>query len=147
MDPYLECLRKYAVFSGRARREEYWMFLLVSVVIAFVLGFMDGALGLLDPASGYGILSSLYGLAVLIPGIAVSVRRLHDTGHRGWWLLIGFVPVLGILVLLYFMARDSDPANNEYGPNPKDAATGKDFLSILEMDEEPVEGRDRQEPR
>lgn len=113
MNWYLEVLKKYAVFSGRARRKEYWMFVLFNMIIGLVLGFVEG---LVD---GPGVLSSLYSLAVLIPGIAVSVRRLHDTGRSGWWLLIGLVPLIGAIVLLVFMVQDSDPAANPYGPNPK----------------------------
>ena len=65
------------------------------------------------------ILSGIYGLAVLIPGLAVAVRRLHDTGRSGWWLLIGLVPLIGAIVLIVFMATDGEPGDNAYGPNPK----------------------------
>ncbi len=77
MSWYLEVLKKYAVFDGRARRREYWMFFLFNVIIAFVLGFVEGIIG------GPGVLGLLYSLAVLVPGIAVSMRRLHDTGRSG----------------------------------------------------------------
>src|SRR5437899_1593476 len=90
---YLEALKKYAVFSGRARRKEYWMFFLFNLIIGLVLGVIEGVAG------GPGVLESLYGLAVLIPGIAVSVRRLHDTNRSGWWLLIGLIPLIGVIVL------------------------------------------------
>ena len=113
MNWYLEVLKKYAVFSGRARRKEYWMFFLFNVIIAIVLGIIEGILGI------PGILGTLYMLAVLIPGIAVSVRRLHDTDRTGWWILIGFVPVIGAIVLLIFMVMDSTAGENQYGPNPK----------------------------
>lgn len=143
MDSYLECLRKYAVFSGRSGRQEYWMFVLVNVLVVFVLGFLDVGLGLVDRASGYGILSSLYGLAVLLPGVAASARRLHDTGHSGWWLLIGFVPVLGVVVLLYFMVRAGDPGKNDYGPNANLVRPGNDVFSALYLDEsDETEGPD-----
>lgn len=122
MNWYLAVLKKYAVFDGRARRKEYWLFVLFNLIIALVLGFIDGAAGLADPQSGYGPLGALYTLAVLIPGIAVSVRRLHDTDHSGWWLLICLVPIIGAIVLLVFMVRDSQPGQNQYGPNPKGAA-------------------------
>jgi uncharacterized membrane protein YhaH (DUF805 family) len=65
------------------------------------------------------ILGGIYGLAVLIPGLAVAVRRLHDTGRSGWWLLIGLVPLIGAIVLIVFMATDGEPGDNAYGPNPK----------------------------
>jgi uncharacterized membrane protein YhaH (DUF805 family) len=122
MNWYLEVLKKYAVFSGRARRKEYWLFVLFNLGIGLVLSFIDGVAGLASAESGYGPLGLLYTLAVLIPGIAVSVRRLHDTDRSGWWLLIGLVPLIGAIVLLVFMARDSQQGQNQYGPYPKEAA-------------------------
>jgi uncharacterized membrane protein YhaH (DUF805 family) len=116
MNWYISTLKKYADFGGRARRTEYWMFVLFNVIVSFVLAGVDMLIG------GFGILSGLYGLAVLIPSLAVSVRRLHDTGRTGWWLLIGFVPVIGVIVLLVFAVLDSEPGSNDYGPNPKEAA-------------------------
>lgn len=115
MNWYLEVLKNYAVFSGRARRTEYWMFFLFNFIIAFAIGIVEGILG------GPGFIGMLYGLAVLIPGIAVSVRRLHDTGRSGLWLLISFVPLVGLIVLLVFMVQDSVPGQNQYGMNPKAA--------------------------
>ena len=121
MSWYLEVLKKYAVFSGRARRTEYWMFLLGTVLIALVLGVIDGIVGVaLD--SDLSLLSTVYALAVLIPSLAVSVRRLHDTSRSGWWLLLGLVPIIGVIVLLVFMVQDSHPGDNQYGPSPKLAA-------------------------
>jgi uncharacterized membrane protein YhaH (DUF805 family) len=112
---YLDVLKKYAVFTGRARRKEYWMFVLFSVIVTVVLSIVEGIVGL------QGVLSGLYGLAVLIPSIAVGVRRLHDTGRSGWWILIGLVPLVGIIVLIVFFVADSQPGANQYGPNPKGA--------------------------
>jgi len=117
---YLEVLKKYAVFSGRARRKEYWLFTLFDLIITAVLVIIDVAAGLVGTESGFGLLSSLYTLAVFIPRIAVSVRRLHDTNHAGWWLLIGFVPLVGTIVLLIFMVSDGQPGHNRFGPNPKE---------------------------
>lgn len=127
MNWYLEVLRKYAVFSGRARRTEFWTFTLVNIVVATLLAFVDNSSGLtvsigVTAAYGVGILSSLYSLAVLVPHLAVTVRRLHDTGRSGWWWLIGLVPVIGAVVLIIFAAQDSQPGSNEYGANPKSAA-------------------------
>lgn len=116
MNWYLGALKKYAVFSGRAQRTEFWMFCLFNIIIAIGLGIVEGILG--SPA----ILSSLYSLAVLIPGIAVTVRRLHDTDRTGWWVLIGLIPMIGALVLLVFAVLDSNPGENRFGPNPKGAA-------------------------
>jgi uncharacterized membrane protein YhaH (DUF805 family) len=81
---YLEVLKKYAVFKGRARRKEYWYFVLFNTLITIVLGIIDGVTGLVSAEAGIGLLSGLYTLAVLIPSIAVSVRRLHDTNRSGW---------------------------------------------------------------
>ena len=113
MNWFIEALKKYAVFTGRSRRKEYWFFVLFYLLIAIVLGTVDGVTGL-------GVLSPLGTLALLVPSIAVAIRRLHDVGKSGWWLLLGFVPLVG-LVLLYFMVQDSQPGGNEYGPNPKAA--------------------------
>ena len=118
MNWYIEVLKKYAVFSGRARRKEYWMFTLFSTIIALVLGFIEGIVGI-APETNQSILVGIYTLAVLIPSIAVSVRRLHDTGRSGWWVLIGLVPIIGVIVLIVFMVQDSNSGENLYGPNPK----------------------------
>ena len=90
------------------------------IIIGLVLGFIESLAGIVA-ASGTSVLGSLYGLAVLIPSIAVSVRRLHDTNRSGWWLLIALVPLIGAIVLLVFMAQDSQPGKNQYGSNPKAA--------------------------
>jgi uncharacterized membrane protein YhaH (DUF805 family) len=118
MSWYLEVLKKYAVFSGRARRKEYWMFFLISLLISAVLIAIDSLIGTFSQ-TGFGLLQGLYSLAVLIPSIAVTVRRLHDTGRTGWWILIGLIPVVGGIVLIIFMLLDSQPGVNQYGPNPK----------------------------
>lgn len=123
MNWYLNVLQKYAVFSGRARRKEYWFFVLFNIIIALALTFIDFSTGLYDVESEIGLLSSLYSLAVLVPSIAVTIRRLHDTGRTGWWFLIAFVPIIGAIVLLVFMVFDSTPGDNQYGPNPQDATS------------------------
>ena len=110
MNWYIEVLKKYMVFEGRSRRQEYWMFLLVNLIITFVLALLS-----------FGTLETIYGLAILIPSLAVTVRRLHDTDRSGWWILISLIPFLGALVLLYFCVLDSQPGSNQYGPNPKSA--------------------------
>src|SRR5919199_988886 len=119
MSWYLEVLKKYAVFDGRARRKEYWMFFLINVVISVVLIAIDSLIGTFSRQTGVGLLQGIYSLAVLIPSIAVTVRRLHDTGRTGWWILIGLIPFIGGIVLLIFMVLDSEPGTNQYGPNPK----------------------------
>jgi len=116
MNWYLAVLKKYAVFTGRAHRREYWMFFLFNLIIAFAIGLIEGVIG--SP----GIIGMLYVLAVFLPGLAVSMRRLHDIGKSGWWLLIGLIPLIGAIVLLIFMVQDSRPGDNAYGPNPKTTA-------------------------
>ena len=116
---YLEVLRKYATFSGRARRKEYWMFALINILIMLGLTIVEGTSGVTDG----GVLSALYSLAVVIPSIAVTVRRLHDTGRSGWWILLPLIPVLGAFVLLVFTCLDSEPDTNRYGANPKTSSS------------------------
>lgn len=113
MNWYLDVLKKYVEFTGRARRTEYWMFALINLVISVVLSFIDGAIG-----TGY-ILGTLYSLAILLPALAVSIRRLHDTSRSGLYLLLIFIPFIGAIALIIFMVQDSTPGDNQYGPNPK----------------------------
>ena len=117
MNWYLEALKNFAVFSGRAQRMEYWMFGLFYLIFAIVLGIIDSILGI--GWEGGGLLSSLFLLAMVIPSIAVTFRRLHDTDHSGWWLLIGLVPLVGTIILFIFMIQDGQSGENQYGPNPK----------------------------
>lgn len=116
MNWYLEVMKKYADFGSRSRRTEYWMFFLFNLIIAVVLGFVEGLLG------GPGIIGMIYSLVVLIPGIAVSVRRLHDTDRSGWWLLIAFLPLIGAIWLLVLMVLEGTPGENRFGSNPKEVA-------------------------
>jgi uncharacterized membrane protein YhaH (DUF805 family) len=113
---YLEVMKKYAVFSGRARRKEYWMFFLFNLIIAIAIGFVTGFLGgMLGMGTGLSrTVSIIYSLAVFIPSIAVAIRRMHDLGRSGWWILFPLVNVV-------FLFLDSQPGENEYGPNPKEA--------------------------
>ena len=120
MDWYLYILKnKYAMFGGRARRKEYWYFVLFNLLASIILGVVDGITGTYSEDAGLGLLGGIYALAVFIPSIAVAMRRLHDTGRSGWWLLLALIPILGFLVLLVFMLLDSEPGDNQYGPNPK----------------------------
>lgn len=118
MDWYLKVLKQYAVFSGRARRKEYWMFVLFNLIVSFIIGIVTGIIGVAT-GSDLSIVSFLYGAAVMLPSIAVGVRRLHDIDRSGWWLLLSFIPILGWIVLLVFHVKDSTPGENEYGANPK----------------------------
>ena len=121
MNWYIEALKKYAVFSGRARRKEYWYFVLFNIIISIVLLVIDGIAGTIDAETGIGLLDSIYTLAIFIPSIAVGVRRLHDIGRTGWWLLILLIPLIGFIVIIIFLLQDSTPCENEYGANPKEA--------------------------
>jgi len=122
MECYLKVLRQYTDFAGRARRKEYWMFTLVSVIVSILLAILDTALGT-------GLLGLLYSVAVLVPGLAVGVRRLHDTGRSAWWLLIALVPLIGAIVLVVFFATDGERRPNFYGLDPKAAPAGIPALS------------------
>ncbi len=119
MDWYLKAVRGFLDFKGRAQRKEYWFYILFYVLFAIVVSIADNLLGLANPETGAGPLYMIYALAFLLPTIAVAVRRLHDTGRTGWWLLIAFLPVIGAIVLLVFYCLDSQPGDNKYGPNPK----------------------------
>ena len=120
MNYFIDCLtKKYACFSGRARRQEYWLFFLFNFIAAFVVGFIGGFLASVTGVDAFAFLGAIYNLAVLIPSFAVFCRRMHDTGRSGWWWLIGLIPFVGIIVLLVFGCLDSQPGENKYGPNPK----------------------------
>jgi uncharacterized membrane protein YhaH (DUF805 family) len=119
MQWYTEVLKKYAVFSGRARRKEYWMFVLVSTIVSIVLAILDGILNT-QSDNGFGLLQGIYALAVLLPSLAVGVRRLHDTNRSGWWILIALTGI-GLIVLIVFYAQEGNPGDNQYGPDPKAA--------------------------
>lgn len=120
MNYFIDCLtKKYACFSGRARRQEYWLFFLFNFIAAFVVGFIGGFLASVTGVDAFAFLGAIYNLAVLIPSFAVFCRRMHDTGRSGWWWLIGLIPFVGIIVLLVFCCLDSQPGENQYGPNPK----------------------------
>lgn len=119
MSWYFAVLKKYAVFSGRARRKEYWFFFLFTILASLILAIVDNLIGTFDQRQGIGLLGGIYSLAVLIPSLAVTVRRLHDTDRSGWWILIAFLPLIGAIVLLVFMVLDSNEHENRFGPNPK----------------------------
>jgi uncharacterized membrane protein YhaH (DUF805 family) len=102
-------LRNYANFSGRSRRPEFWYFFLANLIVSVVLNVLGQASDLL------GIVALIYGLAVLVPSIAVGVRRLHDVGKPGVWILLGLIPIVGVVILIVWWAQDSSPGANEYG--------------------------------
>ena len=120
MNYFIDCLtKKYACFSGRARRQEYWLFVLFNLIASIIIGVIAGVLVSVTNVTAFAYLGSIYNLAVLIPGLAVLFRRLHDTGRSGWWWLLAFIPIIGWIVLIVFCCLDSQPGDNQYGPNPK----------------------------
>ena len=107
-------LKKYAEFTGRARRKEYWMFVLLVFAIYIVAAIIDGILGMGGMIAGaYGPLMTIAALALLIPSIAVGARRLHDTNRSGWWLLIGLIPIVGSIILLVFFILEGTRGANQ----------------------------------
>ena len=139
MDLILKPLRHYADFTGRTRRREFWSFFLFVWIMLFVLMYLDTVLGLGGTATGYrtgnsigfnmtgGLLTLLFGVATLIPILAVSVRRLHDVGKSGWYLLFIVVLLIGWIYLLYLYVQPGMSGPNEYGPDPKAADAGNVF--------------------
>lgn len=113
---YKKPFQKFLEFEGRARRKEFWTFTLGNILISLILSSSGGLIGF-----GLELLGFLFGLIIIIPSIAVAVRRLHDTGRSGFWILIGLIPIIGGLILLFFYLIDSEPGANQYGPNPKGA--------------------------
>lgn len=107
------CLNKYATFTGRARRSEYWYFVLFNFIIDIVCGII-----MLIPFIGI-VISVLIGLALIIPGLAATVRRLHDSGKTGWLVLLGIIPVVGGIIVLVLTLVDSQQGENQYGPSTK----------------------------
>jgi len=126
MNWYLQVLKKYAVFSGRARRKEYWMFSLFNILFAGAAIVIDNLLDLTVLRLPYGVFYFVYAFAIFIPSLAVSVRRLHDVGKSGWMLFISLIPLVGGIWLLVLLVTDSE-GENKYGPNPK----GEDHVQQL----------------
>ncbi|RCW91640.1 DUF805 domain-containing protein [Winogradskyella arenosi] len=124
MEWYLKVVRdNYANFSGRARRQEYWMFVLFNLIITFALAIVFGTLGALLDIPALFSLYVIYALAVVIPSLAVAVRRLHDVGKSGWFYLISLIPLIGGIWLIILFATEGDHGANAYGPDPKQEAS------------------------
>ena len=120
MNYYTHALtQRYADFSSRSTRSEYWFFFLFNFLAGFLVGIVDGLAGTIDYQTGMGTFGSIYALLVLIPGLAVSVRRLHDIGKSGWFLLIAGIPFIGWIFVLVWLCTDSTHGNNRFGENPK----------------------------
>lgn len=119
----------YANFKGRARRSEYWYYTLATLIISVILAIFDS---FISPSSSMlvetGILRGLYSLLVFLPGLAVLVRRLHDVGKSGWFILVALIPLAGAIWLLVVLCTEGDKGTNAYGPDPKN-----DFNEINEI--------------
>jgi len=113
MEHFLDAFKKYADFSGRATRQQYWMFVLFYLIIYIALSVIDAVLQVF-------VLGLIFSLALFIPSISIAARRLHDTGRTGWWQLIYLIPLIGVIVMIVFLVQDSHD-ENQYGPNPKQA--------------------------
>ncbi len=112
MNWYLKVLKQYAIFSGRAGRKEFWMFVLFNLIISIAASVIDSVMGT------WGIIGGIYALLVLIPALTVAVRRLHDIGKSGWMLLVGFIPIIGAIWLIVLWASEGQPDSNQYGEKP-----------------------------
>jgi len=122
MNWYFKVLKQYADFNDRARRKEYWMFVLFNLIFSVIAMILDNVFGIALEGIGYGPLYGIYLLAIILPSLAVAVRRLHDIGKSGWMILITLIPLIGGIWLLVLLATDSNPGDNQYGPNPKEIA-------------------------
>lgn len=124
-DAIRTALSKYALFEGRAGRPEFWWFVLFYFLVQLAGGVIDAAL---FPGSMFGVVATLAGLALLLPTLAVTARRLHDTDLSGWWQLVSFVPVLGLIALVWLCARRGTPGTNRFGPPPAQALESGTFV-------------------
>lgn len=120
MEWFISCMTtNYFNFQGRARRKEYWMFILFFYIIFIGIGLIAGFMGVEKSSTALKALQLILLLIFFIPTLAVQVRRLHDTSRSGWWILLNLIPLIGPLVIFIFNLLDSTPGDNEYGPNPK----------------------------
>ena len=120
MNWYIKCLKQYVDFNGRARRTEYWMFVLFNFIASVVLGALDSVLNLQITQYNIGILGGIYSLGVFLPALAVAIRRLHDIGKSGWWYLIVLIPIVGWVWLIVLFCKNGQSGANKYGPDPKE---------------------------
>ncbi|WP_227671116.1 DUF805 domain-containing protein [Psychrobacter pulmonis] len=115
MDWFKKDLRNYANFSGRARRKEYWYFVLVQMGLVIIAMILDAIIF----NSEIGLFYIVVALGLFLPGLAVTIRRLHDTSRSGWWFLISILPLIGSIILLVFLASDTKFETNQWGPPAK----------------------------
>ncbi|MBZ5200582.1 DUF805 domain-containing protein [Planomicrobium chinense] len=120
MKEFIDVFKKTFDFSGRSRRKEYWLFVLFTTVISIVLSIIDVIAGL-QLTEDIGVLGGLFSLLIIIPTFSVTVRRLHDIGRSGWWVLLTFIPLIGWMTLFIFSLLDSQSGTNAYGPSPKES--------------------------
>ena len=118
MDAYLDAMVRYFDFSGRASRSQYWLFFLIYMVLMVVAVMADMALGAEGQVQGHGLCVALLTVLHIVPGLSITVRRLHDTGRSGWWYLLAFVPLVGIIVFVWTGFFGSEPGRNDYGDEP-----------------------------
>jgi uncharacterized membrane protein YhaH (DUF805 family) len=111
MEHYIGALKNYATFTGRATRQEYWMFVLFNFIFMIIAGTVDGVLG------SYGLVSGIYGLGVLLPSLAIAIRRLHDIDKSGWFMLVSLIPIIGGLWLLIMFCTKGTDGINSYNEN------------------------------
>jgi uncharacterized membrane protein YhaH (DUF805 family) len=113
-------MKKYGDLSGRARRKEYWMFHLFNVIFTIAVVILASIFGTASEEDlGLRVIYGLFALAIILPTLSATVRRLHDVGKSGWWILISIIPLIGDIWLFVLMVTDSQPGDNQYGPNPK----------------------------
>jgi uncharacterized membrane protein YhaH (DUF805 family) len=128
MEWMLMPLKRYADFSGRSRRKEYWMFLLGVFIAAILLSIVEGIVGLSGMVGGvYGPLTTIFFLGIIVPSIAVQVRRFHDQDKSGWFVLLALIPFVGGLIVFVFMCLEGTKGPNRFGADPKDPAGAEVF--------------------
>ena len=115
------CFKQYVGFTGRARRSEYWWFALFGLIVGIVANLIDTVLGTMSEDTNVGVLGTIVSLALLLPSLAVAIRRLHDTSRTGWWILIGLIPIVGWIILIYWACQPGQPEANQYGAPPSTA--------------------------
>jgi uncharacterized membrane protein YhaH (DUF805 family) len=120
MKYYLEALKKYAVFDGRASMAEYWYFVLFNILVSIAVGIVAAILQ--DKSDA---ISRLYSLVLIVPSIAIAVRRLHDIGKSGWWWFICFIPIVGWIWIIILLTTESNHGKNKYGPHPRETKVKK----------------------
>ena len=118
MKYFIEPIKNYAAFTGRATRQQYWMFTLIYILFYIATIILDVALGLFDEETGYGLFSMVYTIGLLLPYLALLARRLHDIGRSAWWILLIVIPLIGPIVILIFTVIGSQQEENKWGPNP-----------------------------